>query len=146
MFANLVGNTQPHEGDVGRERITYHHNWWGAGVNSRKPRVRYGQVHIFNNYYHYTPVANDGGDDYDIGAGFESKLVVENNYFDGSSEPITWMTDEGTAQVVERNNVFLNAGSVITRGSAFTPPYEYQHVMEPGEQVKDSVMAGAGVR
>jgi pectate lyase len=146
MLSTLVGNTQPHEGDVGRENITFHHNWWGAGVSSRKPRVRYGQVHLFNNYYHYTSVAGDSGDNYDIGAGFESRLLVENNYFDGSNEPITWMSDEGTAEVVERNNEFVNAGGVVTRGSAFEPPYEYEHAMEPAQQVRDSVTAGAGVQ
>ncbi len=70
---------------------------------------------------------------------------MENNFFDGSDEPITWMSDEGTAEVVERNNEFVNAGSVVTRGSAFAPPYEYQHAMEPAAQVRDSVTSGAGV-
>lgn len=146
MLSNLVGNTQPNASDVGKERITFHHNWWGAGVSSRKPRVRYGQVHVFNNYYHYTKVAGDSGDNYDVGAGFQSKLLVENNYFDGSNTPIQWMGDEGTGQVVERNNEFVNAGGVVTRGTAFEPPYMYKHAMESAKQVKESVTAGAGVR
>ena len=85
--------------------------------------------------WHLMITFGDSGDDYDIGAGFQAKLLVENNYFDGSNEPITWMDDENTAEVVERNNQFVSAGSVVSRGSAFTPTYEYEHVMEPAAQV-----------
>ena len=53
-----------------------HHNWWGEGVDQRMPRVRFGQVHVVNNYY------NSSGNSYCVGAGFESDLLVENNVFE----------------------------------------------------------------
>lgn len=54
--------------------------------------------------------------------------------------------DGGTAELVQRDNEFVNAGAVVARGLAFEPPYSYQHALEPAKQVKDRVTAGAGVR
>ncbi len=145
MLSNLCGNGQPVPEDEGKINITFHHNWWGAGVKERKPRVRYGQVHVFNNYYRYEPVPGDSGDSYQVAAGYMSKLLVENNYFDGSNSPIRWMDDENTAQVVERGNEFVGtSGDIVTRGASFDPPYDY--TMDLGSQVKDLVLAGAGPR
>jgi pectate lyase len=145
MLSNLCGNQQPRAEDEGKINITFHHNWWGAGVKERKPRVRYGKVHVFNNYYRYEPVPNDTGDSYQVAAGYMSKLLVENNYFDGSNTPIRWMSDENTAEVVERGNAFVGtSGEVVTRGAAFEPPYQY--TMDQAEAIKDLVLAGAGAR
>ena len=54
------------------------------------------------------------------------------------------MSDENTAEVVEQGDQFVNTGDYVTRGSAFEPPYDY--TMDPAEQIKDIVLAGAGVR
>ena len=36
--------------DIGRLRITYHHNWFDGSIQ-RNPRVRFGEpVHVFNYY------------------------------------------------------------------------------------------------
>lgn len=37
--------------DAGKLHVTLHHNWIGNLVQDRAPRVRFGEVHIFNNYY-----------------------------------------------------------------------------------------------
>ncbi len=143
MLSNLCGNANDRPDDVGKINITFHHNWWGAGVKERMPRVRYGQVHVFNNYYRYEPVAGDTGQSYCIAAGQNAKLLVEGNYFDGSSSPIRWMSDEGTGEVVERDNAFVNtSGEVVTRGASFAPPYPY--ATDPANLVRDIVMSGAG--
>lgn len=37
--------------DVGRLKVTYHHNWYDQ-TPQRNPRVRFGEpVHVYNNYY-----------------------------------------------------------------------------------------------
>ena len=37
--------------DIGRLKVTYHHNWFD-GTRQRNPRVRFGEpVHVYNNYY-----------------------------------------------------------------------------------------------
>ena len=37
--------------DTGRLKVTWHHNHWVERVIERMPRVRFGQVHVFNNYF-----------------------------------------------------------------------------------------------
>ncbi len=144
MFSNLCGNGDDATDDRGNIRITFHHNWWGAGVRERMPRVRFGKVHVFNNYYKYEPVSGDGGQNYCIAAGLEADLLVQNNYFDGSQDPIIYQTNgEGTAKVTEEGNEFVGtSGTTVRTGGAFTPPYTW--TMDPGASVKQLVMNGAG--
>ena len=47
---SLWGSSDDPEEDAGRT-ITFHHNYW-HNVNSRLPLFRYGEGHVFNNYYH----------------------------------------------------------------------------------------------
>ncbi|RKS07417.1 pectate lyase [Nocardiopsis sp. Huas11] len=75
--AMIVGNSDGRVTDRGHLRITYHHNHFD-GLGQRAPRVRYGQVHVYNN--HYT-IAGDLYQ-YALGAGRESHLYAENNVFD----------------------------------------------------------------
>ncbi len=145
MLSGLVGNRQPLEADVGRERVTFHHNWWGAGVKSRAPRVRYGRVHVFNNYYRYEKVAGDSGSNYSVGAGFHAKLLVENNLFENIGQAIKLMNDKGTAEVVSRGNVLVDSGNDFSdRGKSFKPPYDYP--LTSAEEARDAIVEFAGVR
>jgi pectate lyase len=63
--------------DRGKLRVTIHHNMFD-GLGQRTPRVRYGQVHIYNNYY---KIVDNPGYIYSWGVGIESKIYAENNYF-----------------------------------------------------------------
>ena len=47
---SLVGGSDGHTDDDGRLKVTYHHNLWEQ-TRERSPRVRYGQVHAYNNLY-----------------------------------------------------------------------------------------------
>ncbi|PLK49999.1 polysaccharide lyase family 1 protein [Uliginosibacterium sp. TH139] len=62
-------------------KITFHHNYW-QNIKQRQPRVRYGMVHIFNNYFENTL---DSTADYYWSAGMVTgqggKLYMENNVF-----------------------------------------------------------------
>ena len=46
---SLVGHDDDFVSDKGALKVTYHHNWFRS--NSRLPRVRFGEVHVFNNFY-----------------------------------------------------------------------------------------------
>ena len=78
----LIGSSDNAPTDVGRLRITLHHNHFD-NVGQRAPRVRYGQVHVYNNYY----VIPDGAaHNYSWGVGvqplpLESGIFAENNFF-----------------------------------------------------------------
>ncbi|MEX1653881.1 pectate lyase [Streptomyces pseudovenezuelae] len=75
--AMLIGNSDSATGDRGRLRVTLHHNEFESVVQ-RAPRVRFGQVHVYNNRY-----VVPGGDDYrySLGVSSESAIFAENNAF-----------------------------------------------------------------
>ncbi|MFI9546615.1 polysaccharide lyase family 1 protein [Streptomyces sp. NPDC052016] len=75
--AILIGNGDTATGDRGRLRVTLHHNTFESVVQ-RAPRVRFGQVHLYNNRY---VVAEDGGHRYSLGVSTESAIHAENNAF-----------------------------------------------------------------
>jgi pectate lyase len=64
-------------GDRGKLRVTIHHNLFES-LGQRTPRVRFGQVHVYNNYYWLKHVSNYV---YSWGVGIESATYAENNFF-----------------------------------------------------------------
>ncbi|MFD5058684.1 MULTISPECIES: polysaccharide lyase family 1 protein [unclassified Streptomyces] len=75
--AILIGNGDNVTTDRGKLRVTLHHNEFDAVVQ-RAPRVRFGQVHLYNNCY-VVPERSDYR--YSIGVSTESRIVAENNSF-----------------------------------------------------------------
>lgn len=67
-----------HEGrrHTNEYHTAFHHNYY-ENIGQRAPRVRYGQVHVFNNYDRIaSPVYS-----YTWGVGVESASVAERNFF-----------------------------------------------------------------
>jgi pectate lyase len=73
----LIGNSDSATTDRERLRVTLHHNLFD-GTGQRTPRVRFGKVHVYNNVYRADRNANYRTS---WGAGTESQLFAENNYF-----------------------------------------------------------------
>lgn len=73
----LLGSTDSPTFDVGKLHITIHHNDF-ANVIQRLPRVRYGQVHVYNNFYDQT---KNAAFLYALGAGISSQIFAQNNYY-----------------------------------------------------------------
>jgi pectate lyase len=137
-FVNLVGHSDNNASeDRGKLRVTFHHNWWSTGCVERMPRVRFGQVHSYNNYF------NAPGNNYCIRASIESQVLSEHNYFENVSTPHEYYSPNG--RIRTGNNVYVNCTDVAEfSDTVFTPPYSYSP--EPAANVKASVMAGAGTR
>ncbi|GLI00495.1 pectate lyase family protein [Phytohabitans aurantiacus] len=135
----LLGHSDDNAGeDVGRLRVSYHHNWFD-GTNQRHPRVRFGNpVHVYNNYY-----ANIGS--YGVASTMNACVLVEGNYFENVDDP--FHRGEGSSadgSLVARSNHFVNSGSGETGGSSCAGiPYSYS--LETASGVKAFVMNGAGV-
>ncbi|MGN0481867.1 MAG: polysaccharide lyase, partial [Lachnospiraceae bacterium] len=73
---NLVGSS-----DTSLQfNLTYHHNWFDHS-DSRHPRVRGDQVHVYNNFY-------DGNSKYGIGSCTGSSIYVEKNVFRNCLHPV----------------------------------------------------------
>lgn len=73
----LIGSSDSAAADRGKLRVSLHHNLFGDVVQ-RGPRVRFGQVHVYNNYY---KIADAGAYQYSWGVGVESAIYAENNAF-----------------------------------------------------------------
>ncbi|MBT2442476.1 pectate lyase [Streptomyces sp. ISL-36] len=76
--AMLIGNSDTATGDRGKLRVTLHHNEF-TSVVQRAPRVRFGQVHVYNNRYVVPADAHDHR--YFLGISTESRVRAENNAF-----------------------------------------------------------------
>ncbi|MFC7530637.1 polysaccharide lyase family 1 protein [Actinoplanes sp. GCM10030250] len=72
----LIGSTNTVGADVGKLRVTVHHNKF-ANVGQRVPRVRFGQVDVYNNYYYLT---DEDTYSYSWGVGVQSAIYAENNF------------------------------------------------------------------
>lgn len=73
----LIGSSDSASADRGKLRVTLHHNLFD-GIGQRAPRVRFGQVHIYNNYYKIERLPTYG---YSWGVGIESAIYAQNNFF-----------------------------------------------------------------
>lgn len=73
----LIGSTDSPTFDVGKLRVTVHHNAFSATIQ-RLPRVRYGQVHVYNNFYdeRANPQLL-----YALGVGVSSQIFEQNDYY-----------------------------------------------------------------
>ncbi|GAA4690657.1 pectate lyase family protein [Phytohabitans rumicis] len=123
--------------DVGRLKVSYHHNFFD-NTNQRNPRVRFGdQVHVYSNYY-----LNTGN--YGVASTQNAGVIVEGNYFENVDDP--YHLAEGSSsdgRLVARNNCLVNSGAGETGGSVSNPSYAY--TLAPQCDIKAIVSAAAGV-
>jgi pectate lyase len=73
----LIGSSDSATADIGKLRVTLHHDFFDTDVQ-RMPRVRFGLVHVYNNYY----LVNAANYSYSWGVGVQSQIYAQNNYFD----------------------------------------------------------------
>jgi pectate lyase len=141
QFSNLIGHSDDNASvDSGRLKVTFHHNWWGENVEQRMPRTRYGQIHVFNNYYRPVVIVANSAT---IAAGLDSSVLIENNYFDGVQDP-HFHHEGSNATILAVGNFYTptTTGSQETDTAAFNPPYDYS--LDPAECIPALVTAGAG--
>jgi len=147
-FTMLIGNADRRAAtDRGRLKVTLHHNWWGTLADQRMPRVRYGQVHIFNNHYAAS------GNSYCIGLGCSSQVLVESNSFEGVADLWRDMAGAGgfsdpacePGRIQWNEDNFLVDATLPTwapNSQVFAPPYAYK--LDAGAAVKAIVTQHAG--
>jgi len=124
---NLIGGSDSKGPvDAGKLRATFHHNYY-ENIGQRMPRVRFGQVHVYNSYFvgdataaddpklnvyqnHLRAIERKTANNVfrqALGVGKDSAIYSENNVFD---------INNGGADVVAVNmggKVFFDAGSVV---------------------------------
>ncbi len=77
----LVGHSDKNgAADTGRLKSTFYMNYY-QNTHSRHPRVRFGEVHVLNNYY-------EGVTNYGIAAANQARVVAEGNFFRNTVWPM----------------------------------------------------------
>ncbi|MGV9328155.1 pectate lyase family protein [Streptosporangium sandarakinum] len=106
----LIGSTNNPATDSGRLKVTVHHNHF-RNTLQRLPRVRFGQVHVYNNYYE---VPGDSGFEYALGVGVGSQIFAENNFFrlGRAVNPVSLLHDWGGTALTARGDVLRVGGKV----------------------------------
>lgn len=141
----LIGSSNDDSECRDHLRVTFHHCWYDGtvdkGLNQRNPRVRFGDVHIFNNYFEEI-------DSYCVAARYESDVVVESNYFRNSRDAHE-IEDLGLGledpDLLAINNLYeYCTGNQIAMGEAFTPADFYDYEPTPTWEVPALVMNEAG--
>ena len=162
----LVGHSNSQTSDT-QITATFHHNWF-EGSSSRHPRVRFGQVHVYNNFF-------DANTTYGVGSAYGAKVLVEYNYFDGVQLPTDICTypakesNESNLQGSVAGYLYATQDVYVNRPAKAKDPYpltnvkyesyngttitpltyadfkpSYNYIVTPAEQVPEVVKAGAG--
>lgn len=138
-YAHLIGNGDDVTEDRGKLHVTLHHNWYAEGIRGRMPRVRFGHVHIYNNFY------NSTGNGYCIGVGFECHIRVENSHFQAVNRPWADYGGSSNGEIGWSDLKFSSATQPTFMPNTFpvfTPPYAF--TPDPVDDVKTLVVHGAG--
>ncbi|MEO7426387.1 MAG: hypothetical protein ABI036_14455 [Fibrobacteria bacterium] len=147
MKCSLIGhsdNTGQQEEDSGI-RVTYHHNWF-SNTDGRNPSLRYGAVHMFNNYF-------DEISDYGIAVRDGGHAKLENNVYHNVKLPMS--TDKFPVDGLP-NGFICESGNVLSGSTgakvisqtgcdfwtASSLPYAYK--ADPIATVEEEVRQNAG--
>ena len=166
----LVGHSNSETGDV-QIRATFHHNFFDLS-SSRHPRVRFGKVHVYNNYFNEVST-------YGVGSAYGALVLVEDNHFDGVKLPTdictypakpsgsSWvsnLTGSVAGYLYERGNAFANKPSDANEvypftnlsykaynGEQLTTPYvyadfkpEYDYIVDEADALPAIVSSSSG--
>ncbi len=153
--ASLIGGSDGLDKlDGGQLNVTFHDNWY-ENSGQRLPRVRFGKVHIYNNYYVGDATGNDDpklslyqnhlktieaqnkGNIFRaaFGIGKESAIYSENNYFEiknGGTEVVA---------VIQGGTKFFDVGSMVNGSPADI--LKAINAVDPKKQLSPMLGAGA---
>ncbi|MEO7578820.1 MAG: pectinesterase family protein [Massilia sp.] len=146
---NLIGGSDSASADEGKLRITFSNNVY-RDVVQRSPRVRYGQVHLFNNYYVGSKSDPIYPHSYSVGAGMSAKILSNNNVFE-----ITGATNCASVVISSGGSIagtFKDSGSILNGAAlgtcalpvttSWAPPYAF--TARPAALVKANALNQAG--
>ena len=132
----------------GSNYITYHHNWFDHS-DSRMPRVRNANVHVYNNYF-------DGVSKYGIGAaGGGSSVFSEANYYRNTKHPYlsskqgTDALGEGTFSgedggIIKAYNDYIEGGNKVISYKDNNQSFDVYNVTSKEEQIPNTVKSLSG--
>lgn len=119
----LIGSTDNPTLDLGKLRVTLHHNRFD-NILQRAPRVRFGQVHVYDNLY-VIPDARTYV--YSWGVGVQSHTFAQNNFFQtvAGIDPGSFVTVFG-GTALHATGTFVN-GLAPANGTDVLAAYNATH-------------------
>ncbi|MES2318374.1 MAG: pectinesterase family protein [Pseudomonadota bacterium] len=144
----LVGSSDKADGDAGHLRISFSNNLF-EHVGARAPRVRFGQVHTFNNYHVGDRAHPVYPHHYSIGVGKQASIISHNNAYDiggaRSCEDVVHHFDRDSASFADSGSL-LNAQPLprcaLAGAASWRIPYDFP--LRPANAVRQHVLANAG--
>ena len=106
---DLVGASDSSSGDDGHLSVTFNDNWF-SGITQRAPRVRFGQVHVYENLYTGSKADAAYPHAYSLGVGYKAKVVSERNVFEIAGA-------NGCASVIDNPGSSSKSGAIVDSGS-----------------------------
>ena len=145
--AILIGNSDAKTADDGKLNVTLHHNYFHNLVQ-RAPRVRFGKVHVYNNYYQADDENGEYRYAYSLGVGKNSKIYAENNVADIDGRTYQdFVKVFGGTEFTAVNTIF-NGEKIDTFNEHLSPVEwtpERSMNMDDVHEVKEKVLQQAGV-
>ncbi|GAA5157632.1 family 16 glycoside hydrolase [Viridibacterium curvum] len=150
----LIGNSDSATGDSGKLHVTFHNNIFSQ-LTQRSPRIRFGQVHLYNNYYLGSQTHPVYPNDYSIGAGKSSQIISDYNAFEITfsgkatcDKIIVNPTSSSTAGLFKDTGSTLNGtaltGCSLSNAVTWTVPYSFTPRATIGVKALALAQAGSG--
>lgn len=132
---SLVGHSDSNSAeDTGKLYVTYANNHW-SNVGSRNPSVRFGNVHIFNNYAEKLETSG-------VNTRMGAQLLIESSVFSDTKRAVTFLDSKTTGYAVV-NDVDLGGSTNDAPKGTFTKP-DYSYTLLGSSKVKAAVVGTAG--
>lgn len=137
----LIGSSDTKTNDVGYLKVTFHHDWFDHVVLSN-PELRFGMVHLFDNYY-------SNVSQYCAWNTMAGQMVLENNNY-GVSAINPYMIGTPTPtyqpQLSATGNIFdpTATGFTDTYGTPFNPATFYAYTLDSAAVVPTMALTGTG--
>jgi pectate lyase len=148
--ASLIGSSDT-DTHTDKYKVTIHHTWFNE-TTQRNPRVRFGMVHLFNNYYYNMggygrAMGYSNSNGYAIGVGVAAQIYSENNHFEKVVNPTDFIDSQTLPGfIIDKGSIFENSGTMKTKpdGITWNPADYYSYTLTDAELVKELVMSQAG--
>ncbi|WP_327427781.1 pectinesterase family protein [Streptomyces sp. NBC_01236] len=125
-----------------KTQITIDHNWFN-GTKQRNPSAdNCAYAHLYNNYLSAQVADGDPVWTYGNWSRGQTKMVIENSYYDGVQHPYQ---ADATAELVQRGSILKNTtGRHDAWGTAFDPHDFYAYRLDPAAAVPALVAKFSG--